>query len=864
MPLPTLWVPGSIPGIDEVPIKHITSWIRQHMYEYGHQEATLNDRILIIKAETGSGKSTVMPVELFRLLRSKDTPIDIPYKGQKVLCTQPKILTAIELAVDVSIERSSFNPDMVMGKTVGYSTGSMKERAAGLMYVTAPTLRVKMNTNSDESIMDEYKFIVIDEAHERSVDADVLLFMLYKFYKKHEGNRKLPFLILTSATFEPIKYAKYFEISSNNIITVVGSSFKKPKIFLEHDTLNVYNNIIDTIITINKNNDEPEEADILVFVPGKKDMKTLVKLIEAKINGGAIRDYILVLQLDSEAVKKRSTDYQYVFETHSKLPKLNGKLPKRRVILSTTVAETGITIRTLKYVIDMGFHKAMESYPILNVRGILSRPSTKSRIEQRNGRVGRWFDGECYCMYTEETYNTLDKQQMPDILTSSDDYNSVHLLFYRLLDNEFSIEKLHLLDKPSQESFIGANSVATLLGFLDNKCRLTELGLIASRFSSMSMEGAKIIMSGFAFNVAISDLINIVALMQTQNSGIFMRDFAFKKNMQKLHKPYNIELPCNAQMIDYILPSYITDIIGGRHDKNRGKGKGQGNTQNVSRDPTRDYYYYRYKTIICDDFIETLLAFEAFNKVIIDTTSVKEVDNWCQTHCIDTTGIKTFYEEIRNRIMEDLLAAGIDTMYNSEYRLIDQPIDTFIQTIINIKQCLYEGLKHNILVYNEDERAYKTIHGLSISIDNSIMSVPLQNKLKAYKVLNNDIQPKYLLTDHLDLNLVKSGNMNDPEPYLYTISTNYVSILDGYINPDLSFGQPLSTKEEYKTYSAKQSAEQSARSAEQSAIDTIAQIHSFNKFNEDEHVKPPICSLNYNDTIFNNMIVEKIIAPICK
>ena len=274
---PTLLVPGSIEGVDEVPIKYIISWIKNHMFEYGYTEANMSDRILIIRAETGSGKSTIMPVELFRLLRNKDTPSNIRYRGQKVLCTQPRVLTAIELAYTVAYTRSPWNPDMILGKTVGFSTGPLKERASGLIFATADTLKAKFNSNKDDEIMDEYKFIIIDEAHERSVGSDILLFMLYKFYKRNEGNKKLPFLLLASATFDTIKYAKYYDIDIDNIIKVTGGNYNIEQHYLPRDTDNIYESIVSTIKEINKNDDIPEKADILIFAPGMKEMKKIEK-----------------------------------------------------------------------------------------------------------------------------------------------------------------------------------------------------------------------------------------------------------------------------------------------------------------------------------------------------------------------------------------------------------------------------------------------------------------------------------------------------------------------------------------------------------------------------------------------------------
>ncbi len=825
---PTLLIPGSIKGIDEVPIKYIVSWLKNHMPEYGYNSATLDDRILVIQAMTGSGKSTVMPVEIFRILRNKETPLSVQYRGQKVLCTQPRVLTAIELARTVSSSRSDWNPDMALGKIVGYSTGPRKERAYGLIYATADTLKAKLNTNTDQDIMDEYKFIIIDEAHERSIGSDVLLFMLYKFYKRNEGNKNLPFLILTSATFDTKKYADYFEINYKNIISISGTQFNIDTKWPKHDATNVYDMIIDTLIEINKNKDEPEQADVLIFVPGLPEMKTIEKQIKKNI-----RDYLLVLKLDGEAVRKETSDYTQVFDSYKKLPKVNGKLPIRRVILSTSVAETGLTINTLKYVIDMGYHRGMESYPIYNVKGLITRPATQSRITQRKGRCGRLFDGVFYPMYSEETYNSLNKQQLPDIITSSDEYNLVHLLFYRMLDNDFKIDELNLLDKPSQETFIGSNIIATMLGFIDYNCKLTELGKIAARFSSIPMESAKIIFSGFAYNVAITDLITIAAIMQVPNGFLFMRDYMYKRFMEENREMANLNIPCNAHIMESILPQYLVDIIGG------------GKVKEMSSDQDSDNYYYRYKLIICDDFIESLLAFESFNKQIMIMKNNKNITEWCQKKCLNFGTLSTIYD-IRERIIDDLLSEGIDIFYNNSHRLIDQPIDLFIPTIINIKKCLYEGLKCNLITYDFNKKTYKTLQGLHIDIENSILSTQLQNKLRSFKVLSGDVQPKFILTDGIILSSIQ-GN----DTIMYKLNTNYISILDGFVYPDITFGGPIySDEKEMIVNNIKES------------IDILKSYDSFNKL-INSNIKMPICALENLSNLFGNKLLKNIVDPIC-
>ena len=275
---PTLLVSGSLrlgargEPSDEVPVRYITAWLRKRMPEYGSHTARLADRVLVVRAETGSGKSTTLPVAVFRILRSENTPARQRYQGPGVICTQPRVLTAIALANDVSSR--PWNPDMVLGETVGFQTGPVSNKPpAGLVYATAGVLAAQLRNQEDGEIMGRYRFILVDEAHERALDIDMMLLLLRNFSRRNAGNERLPFLLLTSATFVTHRYADYFGVGPDNVIEVVGRTYPIETHWPASGNNDYPAEAAAVAIGIHEGHpeDRPERADILIFMPGAQE-----------------------------------------------------------------------------------------------------------------------------------------------------------------------------------------------------------------------------------------------------------------------------------------------------------------------------------------------------------------------------------------------------------------------------------------------------------------------------------------------------------------------------------------------------------------------------------------------------------------
>ena len=417
-PLPTLLVPGSLKvpaGVPEstIPVQYIVDWVKQHSPDSG-DKARLGDRILVVKSMTGSGKSTVLPVELFRILRGKETPRRQPYRGKSVLCTQPRVLTAITLSTR---DIPEYNKDMVVDETIGFKTGPISGTLSrGLLFATIGVLQAQLRTMEDDAIMALYRFIIVDEAHERSKETDITLMRLKNFYVRNEGNRNLPFLILASATIDVDKYAAYFGVTSANTVVVVGRTYPIAEHFPSKGTNDDVKEAAAVAISIHESgvNDPPDKADIMIFLPGASETKDVVQALET-YSKTSERPFI-VLPISREAIVDRTREYRQVLIEHEKLPRTQGKLPSRRIIVTTAVAETGLTVPTLKYVIDSGWNRSVDAYQPYGIDGLITRPAPRSRIEQRMGRAGRIFR-RILPLYTKNILESLEKQQLPELVT---------------------------------------------------------------------------------------------------------------------------------------------------------------------------------------------------------------------------------------------------------------------------------------------------------------------------------------------------------------------------------------------------------------------------------------------------------------
>jgi hypothetical protein len=799
---PMLLEPGSLSlgtgdAPDNVaPVDYITTWLRKRMPEFGHQGSQLANRILIVQAKTGAGKSTVLPVAVFRLLRGELTPPTQRYRGASVICTQPRVLTAIALANDVSSRL--WNPDMVLGLTVGFQTGSVENRPpSGLIYATAGVFAIQLQQMEDTEIMARYRFILVDEAHERALDCDIGLAQIRDFFLRNVGNLRLPFLLVMSATFDPHRYAEYFDLGPENVVVVEGSAFKINTFWPAAGANNYPVAAAETAVRIHREHpdDPPDRADILIFMPGGKESTTVAEILQKALIDA--KEPFLILIINREVVISQSGDYTLVFERPELLPLVNGRRPIRRIVISTIVAETGLTIDTLRYVVDSGWVRAGETYQPWGVRGLITRPAPLSRLIQRKGRTGRLFEGDYYPLFTENVANALDAQQLPDIFVNGlgDFYLAIVAWQQRQklitgVSPEFRVEDLSLLDPPPPQVFLTANSAAVALGFVSPRAPLpskwppvfseplpgpevargyglTPLGHVAATFTRTPMEGVRAILASYMWDVATMDIITAVALFGDPLSNLYDKDRA------------QGPLPLGANALRAAAPEFLQR----RADASGADSKHGGASGVVLPPGETEGFYFRTRLLIFDAFCSFL------DKSRSDLGAVVA---WCTSMDLNFKKLMAVAER-RDECFGEIIAAGLNPYHAPGRRLATLPAAEFTEGVRRFKRCMYDGLRAKLLRYDESLSAYITCQGLHVRAP-PLFSEPMAARLKALHVTQQAVppswRPRWLITDQVVLKLIPKRPEDAGNPILYGVHANLVSVMDGFVDVDPDFGDP--------------------------------------------------------------------------
>ncbi|KAJ4430295.1 hypothetical protein ANN_22508, partial [Periplaneta americana] len=349
--------------------------------------------VIVVKGEPGCGKSTQVPQYIME-----------HYEGSKrgahcnVIITQPRRLSAISLAEWVAFERQEKVGDVV-GYQVRFKSAIPRAPGGVLLYCSTGILLRRIQNNPG---LLGASHVVLDEAHERNINTDVLLVLLRRAIALNPELR----VIVMSATINAELFRKYFDNAP--VLSVPGFTYPVKSYFAEDlDILSTGNettlcnpaiNCSQVATVINWIDKHRPEGAILCFLPGWTEISSVLNYLE----GDRSR---IILPVHSRLSHE---DQRRIFS--------NPPPGIRKIILATNIAETSITINDVVYVIDTGAQKEERLNIRLGVSTLGNQWVSQANVNQRKGRAGRVQPGECYHMYSRHTFENLNKFPIPELL----------------------------------------------------------------------------------------------------------------------------------------------------------------------------------------------------------------------------------------------------------------------------------------------------------------------------------------------------------------------------------------------------------------------------------------------------------------
>ncbi|KAI8607586.1 P-loop containing nucleoside triphosphate hydrolase protein, partial [Chytriomyces sp. MP71] len=455
-------------------------------------------RILILVGETGSGKTTQIPQFLLYDEQSHKT-------GLQIACTQPRRVAAMSVAKRVADEL-----DVTLGDEVGYSIRFEDCTSAKtiLKYCTDGML---LREAMSDPLLKRYSAIVLDEAHERTLQTDILMGLLKEVCRKRPDLR----LVVMSATLDAGKFQAYFDDAP--LLVVPGRTFPVDIFYTPEPERDYLEAAIRTVLQIHTCEDP---GDILVFLTGEEEIEDACRKITGEINHliNAQPDHVGDLKVVPLYSSLPPQMQQKIFE-EAPPPRKKGGPPGRKVVVSTNVAETSLTIDGIVYVIDPGFSKQKVYNPRIRVESLLVSPISKASAQQRAGRAGRTRPGKCFRLYTEKAFkNDLQEQTYPEILRCN--LGSVVLQLKKLGIDD--LVHFDFMDAPAPETLMRALELLNYLGALNDDIELTEIGVIMAEFP-LDPQLAKALIASPQYKCS-NEILTIVAMLSVPNAYIRPND----------------------------------------------------------------------------------------------------------------------------------------------------------------------------------------------------------------------------------------------------------------------------------------------------------------------------------------------------
>ena len=490
-----------------------------------------NHQVTLITMGTGAGKTVMMPkIMLHYFAYQKKIAVTIPRK------------TITEGAGDYG----AWTLDATLGKEVGLKHGSSKDLFSDetkLLYTTDGSIKAKM-TNDDPNLK-EYFSVIIDEAHERNVNIDVMFSLLKDLCVRRPEFK----LVIMSATVDTNVFKNYFE--KNNLTFKhyhVGGEKPKytiDKFFMDHDigVDPTYTAYMDAYLI--KILQDTSEGDIICFVPKLTAFSFFVESYQK--NKHTIQGNPCFIGYSGATATQEESDLVKKFDPETKVPYYMTKGYTRCVIVTTPALESSLTSAgKIVYVIDSGLCNSVEYDPVKYAFVSSVKYVPQSSIIQRQGRTGRVCSGQAYMLYTKELYDSLKEYGEPGILTSditNDFLNIMNLPVTQTLSKTLTF-LADMITPPTVESVESAVNLLYNYSMIDDGGKLTPLGKTTTKMGRLGFELTRMLLASYYLD-CMDDVILLVAMMNNsfgKTLGDYIRTttpFSTDEEIEFYHKMMN-------------------------------------------------------------------------------------------------------------------------------------------------------------------------------------------------------------------------------------------------------------------------------------------------------------------------------------
>ncbi|MFT6899381.1 MAG: ATP-dependent helicase HrpA, partial [Paraglaciecola sp.] len=422
--------------------------------------AIKNNQVVIIAGETGSGKTTQIPKICIELGRGVQGLI-----GH----TQPRRLAARSVANRIAEELNT-----PLGEQVGFKI-RFSDQVSERTYIKLMTDGILLAEIQRDKFLSQYDTIIIDEAHERSLNIDFILGYLKQLLPKRPDLK----LIITSATIDPQRFSSHFDNAP--IIQVSGRNFPVEVLYRPLGEASADNDADQTQAIIDAVNElgDHSNGDILIFLSGERDIRDTAEALD--------RQQFRHTEVVPLYARLSAAEQNRIFQSHT----------GRRIVLATNVAETSLTVPGIKYVIDPGTARISRYSVRSKVQRLPIEAISQASANQRAGRCGRVSEGICIRLYSELDFNNRDEFTDPEILRT----NLASVILQMLALGLGKIDQFPFVQVPDSRNINDGFTLLEELGGVEknaSRLKLTALGRqmarlpIDPRYARMIIEAAKL------------------------------------------------------------------------------------------------------------------------------------------------------------------------------------------------------------------------------------------------------------------------------------------------------------------------------------------------------------------------------------